>query len=212
MANFWWVNQNQTYAHEVRGGYLWSPKSRADGARSQFYENMTRVRRGDVVLSYCDTYIRAIGVATSIATSVPKPTAFGRAGSYWNDEGWFVEVQFRELPSPIRPRDHMEVLEPTLPAKYSPLRANGAGGQHVYLAELPLQMARQLLLLLGQERQTLIDVLETIAQYEIAQSSAEIELESRNDIPATEKLQLAKARIGQGLFKSRVELVKNVAA
>lgn len=23
---FWWVNQNQTYRHEVPGGYLWSPK------------------------------------------------------------------------------------------------------------------------------------------------------------------------------------------
>src|SRR5947208_258708 len=23
---YWWVNQNQTYRHEVQGGYLWSPK------------------------------------------------------------------------------------------------------------------------------------------------------------------------------------------
>lgn len=23
---FWWVNQNQTYRHEIQGGYLWSPK------------------------------------------------------------------------------------------------------------------------------------------------------------------------------------------
>ena len=23
---YWWVNQNQTYQHEVAGGYLWSPK------------------------------------------------------------------------------------------------------------------------------------------------------------------------------------------
>jgi hypothetical protein len=22
---YWWVNQNQTYRHEVQGGYLWSP-------------------------------------------------------------------------------------------------------------------------------------------------------------------------------------------
>ena len=82
MASYWWVNQNQTYAHEVRGGYLWSPKFRADGARNQFYENMTRIQPGDVVFSYYDTYIKAIGVATSTAASVPKPTAFGRAGAY----------------------------------------------------------------------------------------------------------------------------------
>ena len=28
---YWWVNQNQTYVHEVGGGYLWSPKVNANG-------------------------------------------------------------------------------------------------------------------------------------------------------------------------------------
>lgn len=35
---FWWVNQNQTFPQEFGGGYLWSPKRRADGARNQFYQ------------------------------------------------------------------------------------------------------------------------------------------------------------------------------
>lgn len=35
---YWWVNQNQTFKAEVGGGFLWSPKTRADGARNQFYE------------------------------------------------------------------------------------------------------------------------------------------------------------------------------
>lgn len=34
---YWWVNQNQTYEHEIRGGYLWSPKVNANGARNPFY-------------------------------------------------------------------------------------------------------------------------------------------------------------------------------
>ena len=38
---YWWVNQNQTYKHEVQGGYMWSPKINSDGGRSQFYTNMT---------------------------------------------------------------------------------------------------------------------------------------------------------------------------
>jgi hypothetical protein len=40
---YWWVNQNQTYRHEVAGGYLWSPKRNAKGARSPFYESMREV-------------------------------------------------------------------------------------------------------------------------------------------------------------------------
>ena len=94
MANYWWVNQNQTYTHEVRGGYLWSPKVNANGARNQFYENMKRVQRGDTLFPFCDTYIKAIGVCINEAESAPKPTAFGSTGAYWNDEGWFVEVHF----------------------------------------------------------------------------------------------------------------------
>src|SRR5450755_1995600 len=148
MANYWWVNQNQTYAHEVRGGYLWSPKVNSKGARNQFYENMTHVERGDVIFSFCDTYIKAIGLCINEAESAPKPTAFGSTGAYWNDEGWFVEVQFREFSAPIRPREHMALLEPTLPQIYSPLRRSGDGNQGVYLAKVPAAMAYQLLSLL----------------------------------------------------------------
>ena len=51
---YWWVNQNQTFKAEVEGGFLWSPKTRADGARNQFYENMRDVEPSDIIFSYCD--------------------------------------------------------------------------------------------------------------------------------------------------------------
>ena len=44
---FWWVNQNQTYRHEVTGGYLWSPK-RKSGGINPFYESMREVAPGDI--------------------------------------------------------------------------------------------------------------------------------------------------------------------
>ena len=60
---YWWVNQNQTYAHEVYGHYLWSPKTKANGGANPFYEYMREVSPGDVVFSFCDTRIKAIGTA-----------------------------------------------------------------------------------------------------------------------------------------------------
>jgi len=33
---YWWVNQNQTFAQETAGGYLWSPKRSKIGARNPF--------------------------------------------------------------------------------------------------------------------------------------------------------------------------------
>jgi hypothetical protein len=62
---YWWVNQNQTFRHEFAGGYLWSPKRNANGARNPFYESMREVSRGDVIFSFVDTRIAAIGIAQS---------------------------------------------------------------------------------------------------------------------------------------------------
>ena len=60
---YWWVNQNQTYNHEVGGGYLWSPKKNSNNARNQFYDNMVEVQPGDLIFSFADTLIKANGLA-----------------------------------------------------------------------------------------------------------------------------------------------------
>jgi len=84
--NYWWVNQNQTYKDEISGGFLWSPKTRSDGGRNQFYENMKDVSPGDVIFSFCDTRIKAIGCASGVVQTAPKPD-FENAGVNWSKEG-----------------------------------------------------------------------------------------------------------------------------
>lgn len=169
---------------------------------------MLEARPGDVVFSFCDTYIKAIGVVTNVAQSAPKPTAFGSTGAYWSNEGWFVEVEYRELSAPIRPREHMMLLEPTLPPRYSPLRPSGDGNQGVYLAEVPIAMAAQLLSVMGPEAALALNVLEESGKQFAIDLELEAQIDLRKDIPRTEIVQLIKARRGQGLFKSRVELVE----
>jgi hypothetical protein len=34
IMRFWWVNQNQTFAQETAGGYLWLAKRSKNGARN----------------------------------------------------------------------------------------------------------------------------------------------------------------------------------
>ncbi len=202
---YWWVNQNQTYRHEVPGGYLWSPVKRADGARNYFYDTMTRVQPGDVVFSFCDTFIKAVGIATHVAEPSVKPD-FGVAGGNWSQYGWLVQVEFQELPQPIKPKLHMDVLGPLLPTKYAPLRHTGDGLQGVYLTEVPLPMASALEQLIGAQFTLASD--EVLKQDQPA-SRIEEELKSlqgRIDIPETEKRQLVNARVGQGLFKNNVRL------
>jgi hypothetical protein len=70
---YWWFNQNQTYRHEVQGGYLWSPKRNANGARNPFYESMREVAPGDLIFSFAETRILVVGVAQSYCWKSPKP-------------------------------------------------------------------------------------------------------------------------------------------
>jgi len=129
VRRYWWVNQNQTFRQEQEGGYLWSPKRKANDARNRFYEYMREVAPGDLVFSFRDTRIPALGVATDFCFEAPKPADFGTTGTYWNRIGWKVPVQWTRLPNRIRPSDHMAELAPLLPTKYAPLRTNGHGGQ-----------------------------------------------------------------------------------
>lgn len=204
---YWWVNQNQTYKHELAGGYLWSPKANANGARNHFYDTMTRAQPGDMVFSFCDTVIKAVGLVTGPAEAAPKPHEFGAAGAYWSQEGWLLPVTFEELPTPIHPKSHMAQIGPTLPSKYSPLQANGNGNQGVYLAEVPEAMALVLQALIGMQLPCFADVVLNKSHDE--QDAVEEErIANDANIPSTEKLQLIKARRGQGLFRKRVESIE----
>lgn len=185
---------------------MWSPKTRADGARNQFYENMREVSAGDVIFSFYNTYVKAIGIAVGIAESSPKPD-FGNAGTTWSNDGWLVPVEFKELRSPVRPKDNMAVLQPHLPAKYSPLQKSGDGLQSVYLAEVPAQMANALAKLIGKEYFSVVNELRgEIDELDVAESQQEEAIKGRTDIGSTTKDQLVKSRRGQGVFKANVRL------
>ena len=148
---YWWVNQNQTYRQEVEGGYLWSPKRNANGARNPFYESMREVAPGDLIFSFMDTRILSVGIAQSYCWESPKPEEFGSAGQNWENVGWKVQVNFTELTNKVRPKDHIDILRPLLPNRYSPLQPNGNGLQSVYLTEVPTALAEVLTGLIGRE-------------------------------------------------------------
>jgi len=109
-VRYWWVNQNQTYRQEIEGGYLWSPKRNANGARNPFYEFMREVAPGDLVFSFVDTRIAAIGTIASYCYESPKPAEFGGVGLNWEAIGWRVRVNFVSLLNKIRSKDHIDVL------------------------------------------------------------------------------------------------------
>ena len=205
---YWWVNQNQTYKHEIEGGYLWSPRANRNGDRNQFYENMRLVEPGDLVFSFCDTRIRQVGTVSARAVPCQKPAEFGSAGDYWSTEGWLVGIQWEAVNDPIRPKEHIEHIRPFLAQKYAPLTKDGNGLQSVYLAEVTPEMAFWLLDKMGIEannHSALVQEPAELAQVNAVEAAIESQIKNNTDIDATTKAALVQARRGQGRFRRNVE-------
>lgn len=213
---FWWVNQNQTYRHEMAGGYLWSPKRKANGHANPFYDFMREVAPGDLILSFAESLIKAIGIAASHAYEAPKPQEFGTTGAYWDRIGWRVDVRFHELSAAIRPADHMALLAPLLPSRYSPLQSDGTGLQSVYLTRIDIRLANALIDLLGHEARVLRDGLrqedrpyqEPALGLEAWEAHEFERVRIDSSLTETTRTAIVQARRGQGLFRSKVAAIE----
>jgi hypothetical protein len=180
---------------------------------------MREVAPGDLVFSFVDTRIVAIGTVASYCYESPKPTEFGGVGLNWEAIGWRVRVNFASLLNKIRPKDHIDVLRQLLPSRYSPLQDSGNGIQSVYLTEAPVPLAEVLIGLIGSEAAVLNDragrsTLQTPMQIENAdlemwEHHIESEIESDAHLLETDREALIVARRGQGLFKQRVMQVES---
>ena len=197
---YWWVNQKQTHRHEIGNGFLWSPKKNSDGSNSPFYNFMTEIQPGDLVFSYVNSYVLAVGVATTKAFTSLKPREFGKAGESWSEDGWKVDVDFQVVDHPIAPKNHWPMISPLLPDRYSPLQSNGSGNQ-AYLFNISADLGSLLLSLLGvQELNWEVSSLEELQFDEFEQ-----EIIEDATIEETIKSTLVLARRGQGKFRERVK-------
>lgn len=211
---YWWVNHKQTFRQEVEGRYIWSPKARSDGGRNATYDNLRSVLPGDIIFSYAGAQIQQVGVVTRPAVSCPKPEEFGSAGQNWHVDGWMVPVEWRALPTPLRPKELIGELRPLLPEKYSPIRPEtGDGNQNVYLAGISNDVGDLLFAKLGEAASGLIqdargsldagEAIEAVEDVLEAQASADLSLDE------TTRKAIVAARRGQGRFRVNVEAIEN---
>jgi hypothetical protein len=218
-VRYWWVNQNQTFRQEIDGGYLWSPKRNKNGHRNPFYEFMREVAPGDIVFSFCDTRIPAIGIVSGYCRESPKPEEFGATGTNWSQIGWRVGVRWQRLRNAIRPKDHIAQLRSSLATRYAPLTPDGNGLQGVYLTRVSAGLASVLLGLIGNEVASVSDVGYETSRVErdspapekdIEEWERRVEMAIATDeaIRETERLALVQARRGQGIFRDNVRTIE----
>ena len=204
---FWWVNHKQTYRQEADGGYVWSPKTNANGARNVSYDNLISCVRGDVVFSYANGRISQIGMVEAAAVTAPKPPEFGAAGDNWSQEGWLVRVNWGPLRQALVPQTFFELIQPLLPERHSPISTvSGRGNQGIYLAGLS-ELLGQLLLRLIEEHADPAVRVQLVVLVEEGDYTVSLldDMQQLRDVPSsTERDALTKARLGQGLFRHLV--------
>ena len=191
---YWWVNHKRTYRQEIAGSYLWCPKRNLNGARNQSYENIKFAEPGDVVISYADTEIKAIGIVKANYIDHDRPIEFGSQGESWDKDGMLLSVKFVSLSDPIRPKQFLTELMPILPKRYSPINRLGNGSQPFYLTQISGEVYNLVKTKIG-----LTNVIE-----EIENDIEETEIDLSPIISITEKEDLRKSRIGQGRFRDLV--------
>jgi putative restriction endonuclease len=205
--SYWWVNHKQTYASEVEGGYIWSPKENSNGARNQTYINLTLTKPGDIVFSYASGKINAVGVVSSHYHEQSKPSEFGKSGDSWANVGWAVLIDWEILSSPVTPKEHIEKIVPLLPEKNSPLQSNGKGNQSCYLASIQKELGLFLISVAKPNNDDVISCVDMDIQH--IEEQEVIEEINNADIESTEKDQLIKARKGQGKFRQNVQKIES---
>ncbi|ESZ70320.1 hypothetical protein X727_12455 [Mesorhizobium sp. L103C119B0] len=179
---YWWVSQNQTHKQEREGGYLWAPKSGSSGAVFTHWSNMTLVRPGDVIFSYADQSIGAIGVASSAAYDAPQPEEF-QGG--WNNDGRRVDVVYRTIAPAVQLSAFVDGLIPLLPDRNSPITKQKKGVQG-YLFSIPPK-AGQLIC----DRLTFVAPVDQIVADALERTVPD----------ETTREALVKARVGQGRWR-----------
>lgn len=180
---YWWVSQNQTHRAEWSGGYLWAPKGGKNGAVFTHWSNMSLVRQGDVIFSYANQAIGAVGVAVSDAYDAPQPEEFGAA---WQEDGRKADVLYTPIVPAVRLSNFVDDLIPLLPQIHAPLTKAKKGVQG-YLFALPPKAG-----------QLICDRLRVAGSVEQIVASAL----DRTIPDQTTREALVNARIGQGRWRN----------
>jgi hypothetical protein len=127
---FWWVNQGSSYEEALNKGFIWAPKKNKSGRQLFYWENVSRVRSGDIIFHYADGNLRAISRAKNDGYDAKNELN----NTEWSDDGWRVDTDYRVLSKPITIKE----VGPNLAAfnlKKGPINKSGGVNQG-YLYEL----------------------------------------------------------------------------
>jgi putative restriction endonuclease len=205
---YWWVNHGETFRREIDGGYLWSARRNSSGARAAD-DLLARPLPGDLVFSFADGRLGAVGLVIERARTAPPPAELAGTGKRPRARtGWLLPVRFEALPHPLVPRDHRGQLASALSGRGSPLRATGERNRSVYLTALPPTLVATLRELLGEQLPQIEERVAIETSDRLTDAALEEQIWQRANLDPRSKRQHIDARGGQGIFRENVERIE----
>lgn len=195
--NYFVVFQNKTFEEEKEGSYLWAPQKNNQGRSIFHWENMRKIRTGDIIFSMFRQHLFSVNIATDEAVEAANP--FPNYENVWDRTGWLVKASYDVLSNPVPIREHREDILSLCPPMYSPFTRTGGGAQG-YLFEVDETLGEYLLSLAKENNDLSINRLSEEETEEINEID-ELMDQTRDK---TEKEIIVNARIGQGLFKKKL--------
>ncbi|WP_449603869.1 HNH endonuclease, partial [Paenibacillus sp. Marseille-Q9583] len=188
--NYFIVFQNKSYVEERSGGFLWAPTKNNEGQTFHYWTTMTSVKKGDLIFNSVGGKLLDIITALEDAKEQDKPLGLDK-NELWRNHGWYVKGEYIGVNNPIKYSVYSEEIKKLQASKYAPFNITGGGNQG-YLYQISQEFADFLLELVGHTRPNEENII------------FEIENELPSSLDPTEKEQIVKARIGQGLFKTKL--------
>lgn len=105
--NFWFVNHSKSLVLDGHEDYLWSPKKGDEGRTYQYYENMRRLKPGDVILAYFNGGVQGYGVALTYSYTYLRPP---KLYDKWDPVGWRCDVGFTKFQAKVDHSQHAREL------------------------------------------------------------------------------------------------------
>jgi hypothetical protein len=204
---YWWVNHRRTAREEIAGRFLWAPR-RETGPRNLTQENVRAAAPGDLILSYADRAVGAVGKVADHAFCAPRPAGFGRADAPFGADGWRLPVIWTPVCPAVAIAPLAAALAPLMPARHAPLNALGRGEQKAYLSQISQALFARVLrgaeVDLAALDQADPEPLAFAALRPDIDDAIAAAIQADPGLSATQKQQLVVARKGQGIFRERV--------
>lgn len=117
-----YIQQSKTYKAEFAGEYVWTPQRASNGGPYYGYNNMSLIKRGDVLFHAVDGFIKAVSVVTEGCYAAPMPE--DHKGYTYTNDGYRVDSKYYHLQSNVNARDYREWFD----KHYVPQTAFEKGG------------------------------------------------------------------------------------